>query len=237
MRISHKNMRLVVIAGLALAVGCAALPIHNRILQAGLGLGCALVWGGAWVMLAGRTKSRRLLLVLPWLVLIPFVLPGKPIDPDALRTDYVSRLQGYDGTRYVWGGESPSGIDCSGLPRRALRDALWAVGMSHANGAAFRMWLDQWWFDASALAMSQGDRGRTRALGIAGPLCDLASSPVLPGDLAVRGDGGHVVVYLGGHQWIEADPSWGKVHCWVSLPGDGARFEMHRWVACERTGR
>lgn len=236
MSISRRIIRISVIAGITLAVGCAVLPIHNRILQAGLGLGCALVWGGAWAMLAGRPGSRTLLLAMPWLALVPFMLPGKPIDPDALRADYVSRMRGYDGTRYVWGGESWLGIDCSGLPRRSLRDALWAEGMRHANGTAFRMWLSQWWFDTSALAIRQGYRGQTRTLGITGPLWELDSSPLLPGDLAVRGDGGHVVAYLGDRLWIEADPTWGKVHCWVPKASDGAWYEhmtAHRWVACE----
>ncbi len=224
------------IAGITLAAGCAVFPVHNRVLQAGFFLGVVLAWGGAWSGLAGRTQARRVLLALPWLALLPFVLPGRPLDPDALRADYVARLRGYDGTRYVWGGENSLGIDCSGLPRRALRDALWGEGLRHANGAAFRGWLGQWWFDASALALRQGDRGQTRALGLEGPLWALASSQLLPGDLAVRGDGGHVVAYLGDGQWIEADPTWGKVHCWVPKAGDGAWFEhmtAHRWVACE----
>lgn len=236
MHLSRKATRQMLVIGLTLALGCALLPVHNRILQAGTITGAALAWVGLLRLAAGREWLGRILLVSPLLALPPFLLPGKPINPEALRMDYVSRMRGFDGTRYVWGGESPLGIDCSGLPRRALRDALWSEGWHHANGTAFRAWLAQWWFDTSARAMSMGHRGQTRALGISGPLWELAKSPLLPGDLAVRGDGVHVVVYLGDHQWIEADPTIGKVHCWMSKPSDGAWYEhmtLHRWVAME----
>lgn len=236
MEFSNRRVRRFVMGGFMLAAVCAVFPVHNRMLEAGLFAGLGLAWAGALVLLAGSKWLRAMVFVAPLFAALPFVLPGKPIDPDALRADYVARLRSYDGTHYVWGGESPLGIDCSGLPRKALRDALWAEGWQHANGTAFRKWLAQWWFDSSALAMGQGYRGRTRQAGLSGPLWELDRSPVLPGDLAVRGDGGHVVVYLGDHRWIEADPNRGKVHTWVSTPDDGGWYAVmvvSRWVDCE----
>jgi len=179
---------------------------------------------------------RRVFLLVPLLGIVPFLLPGKPVDADALRNDYVQRMRGYLGTRYVWGGETSLGIDCSGLPRRALRDALWAEGLHHLNGTAFRMWLEQWWFDSSARAMGRGYRGRTKSLGVTGPLWSLVSQNLQPGDLAIRGDGVHVVAYLGDHQWIEADPGRGKVRSWIPVAADGPWYEpmtLHRWVLLE----
>lgn len=91
-------------------------------------------------------------------------------------------------------------------------------------------------FGFSALAMGQGYRGLTRQIGLAGPLWELDRAAILPGDLAVRGDGGHVVVYLGDHRWIEADPNLGKVHTWVSTSNDGGWYSemvVNRWVDCE----
>jgi hypothetical protein len=84
--------------------------------------------------------------------------------------------------------------------------------------------------------MSQSYRGETRPLGVKAPLWEFDESTLRPGDLAVRGDGGHVVVFLGNQQWIEADPTIGKVHIWKSTPGDGAWHEtmtLHRWVICD----
>lgn len=240
MIISRKTARLLLFAGIALAVVCARYPVHDRMSQAGLFAGLLLVWGSLFVLLAPRKKLRAIVLASPLLLIVPFVLPGRPFDPAALRADYVARMRGLDGTRYVYGGENSLGIDCSGLPRKAFRDALWSEGWHHANGTAFRMWLAEWWFDASALAMREGYRGRTRSLGIEGPLWVLDKSALLPGDLAVRGDGGHVVAYLGGHEWIEADPTRGKVHIWIPTPGHGGCYEhmtTHRWVFFERSDK
>lgn len=234
MNLTGNVARVALIAGVTLAVGCALHPIHNRILQTGLAAGVALVWVGLFELSSNHKRLRVALLISPWLVLLPFAMPGKAMDPDRLRADYVNRLLRFEDTRYVWGGESPRGIDCSGLPRRALRDALWTEGWHHANGTAFRMWWEQWCFDSSAKAMGQGYRGRTASLGVSGPLWKLDPSQLLPGDLAIRADGVHVVVYLGNRLWIEADPGRGKVRSWISSPEDGAWYEpmtVHRWVA------
>jgi hypothetical protein len=227
--------RASIIAGILLAAGCGLHPIHNRTFQAGFFAGVALLWWGVASFPPAGWK-RRVFIALPMMVLFPFLLPGKSMDRVSLREDYVRRMRGFLETRYLWGGESPLGIDCSGLPRRALRDALWAEGWKHANGTAFRMWLDQWWYDSSARAMGMGYRGRTRSLDAAGPLWKLDQNPIQPGDLAIREDGVHVVVYLGNHQWIEADPGRGKVRAWTPLPTDGPWYEpmtLHRWAVLD----
>lgn len=236
MAFSSKTARWVSIVGILLVAGCTICPVHSRLLQAGAGAGFLLALSGLFPW-SGRSAGISIFM-LPVVVLglTPFLLPGKSIDPNLLRAEYVARMRGYIGCGYVWGGESSLGIDCSGLPRRALRDALMSEGWRHANGAAFRMWLEQWWFDSSALAMREGYRGITRPLGISGPLWDMDQYALLPGDLAVRGDGHHVVVFLGDHLWIEADPNIGKVHVWKAASGDGKWYQnmtMHRWLICE----
>ncbi len=230
----------MVISGITLAAACAASPIHSRLFQAGFFSGTVLAWCGLFLM-AGRAKKIAIFLAaIPVLALLLLALPKKTIDQNQLRADYVARMRTFDGTRYVWGGESSLGIDCSGLPRRALRDTLWSEGWKHANGFAFRSWLDHWWHDSSALAMSQSYRGATHSLGLSRPLWEADESKLIPGDLAVRSDGGHVVVFLGNHQWIEADPTWGKVHIWTSTPSDGVWFEnmsFHRWAIFDPKAR
>jgi cell wall-associated NlpC family hydrolase len=188
-------------------------------------------WMVLWV--PGAVWRRWVVALLPGLAVLPFLLPGKPVDEQALRRHYVSHLLELDGTRYVWGGESHHGIDCSGLPRLALRKALLDEAFDRANGRAFRWWWEQWWFDASALAMKEGYRGWTRPLHLTGALCDLDPAALQPGDLAVRGDGGHVIVYLGHGQWLQADPTAGKVFQ-AEAPQQPdpwtANMSVHRWT-------
>jgi cell wall-associated NlpC family hydrolase len=165
--------------------------------------------------------------------LIPFLLPSHAIDRAALRTAYLSNLKSYVGTRYIWGGENRIGIDCSGLPRKSLRMALLSCGLKTGNGGAMRAYAEQWWFDASAKALSQGYRGYTIPLHVSGKIQTLDYSTFEPGDLAVTSNGVHVMVYIGGDLWIQADPGIGKVavlngrtdaNHWFKVP-----VTMHRW--------
>ena len=236
MRIARKLPKWMIIAGPVLALACGIHPVHNRMLAAGFLAGVFVFWLGCLLVLSGRPGLRLLVAAAPLAAILPFALPGKPLPSGELRAAYLSGMRSFDGTRYLWGGEGRLGIDCSGLPRRALRDALWAEGWKHANGRAFRMWLDLWCHDSSARAMSRGYRGRTRPLHQAGPLWELADRPILPGDLAIRTDGVHVVVYLGDGEWIEADPTWGRVHIWRAQASDGPWYEpmtLHRWVSLD----
>ena len=94
-----------------------------------------------------------------------------------------------------WGGESSRGIDCSGLPRRALRDALLAYGIRNLNGRAFRGYVEQWWFDASARALGEGYRDYTSPLGATGTIQEMDYGGLVPGDLAVTTSGVHILAY------------------------------------------
>lgn len=208
-------------------------PVNSKILKLAF-LGCVV---GAWIgftVLAWKHKPARLAaLVLPLLAAIPFILPARAIDAEELRRDYVRRMSEFEGTKYHWGGESSRGIDCSGLPRRAYRDALLAYGLKHFNGGALRGYLEQWWFDASAKALGEGYRGYTTPMGTEGTIQGMDYDGLVPGDLAVTTCGVHILAYAGDGKWIQADPGIGAVATLSGRTSDNVWFRSsvttHRW--------
>lgn len=229
------SSRVVLYAG-ALAAYLLWQPLHNGWLRYGLPLLVVAVWTGLLMLAWERKKWRVIVLCLPLLMAVPFVIPGRELDHVRLTDRYLSSMRGFEGTRYVWGGEGHRGIDCSGLPRKALRDALLDQAV-RGNGLAARMWMEQWWYDTSALAMMEGYRGFTRPTGISGPLWKMDSALVRPGDLAVTASGNHVMIHLGGGDWIQADPGPGKVFTGRPDQVDNAWFRsivsIHRWAVLD----
>jgi hypothetical protein len=228
--------RLILIGTLGAVAGLFVIPlnpVNSKILKLAL-LGCIVgAWMGGTTLNWKRRRLRLAALLLPLLVAVPFIAPGRSIHAEELRTDYVRRMSAFEGTRYFWGGESSRGIDCSGLPRRALRDALLAYGVRHWNGQAFRCYLEQWWFDASARALSEGYRDYTSPVGITGTIQKMDDRGLEPGDLAVTHDGVHLLAYAGNGRWIQADPGIGAVatldgradkNGWFNVP-----VTIHRW--------
>jgi hypothetical protein len=208
-------------------------PINSTALKLILLAGVGVAWAGLLALSWKRRPARNILILLALLPVLAVSLPGREIDPARLRDIYVRKMTGYAGTPYFWGGESARGIDCSGLPRRALRDALLTYGLRHVNGRAFRAFAEQWWFDAGAKALGEGYRGYTVSLGVEGTIRGMDYGPLAPGDLAVTSNGIHVLVYAGDGRWIQADPGIGSV---VTLDGlkdqnswFNTRVSMHRW--------
>jgi hypothetical protein len=229
------SSRLVLYAG-ALAAYLLWQPLHNGWLRYGLPLTLLVMWVGLLMRVWDRRKWRTVVLCLPVLLALPFVMPGRELDRGRLTDHYLASMRRFEGTRYVWGGEGGRGIDCSGLPRRALRDALLDQAL-RGNGRAARMWLEQWWYDTSAMAMGQGYRGFTRPTGVAGPLWKIDPSLMQAGDLAVTQSGNHVMIHLGGGDWIQSDPTPGKVITGrpdqVENPWFRSVVSVHRWTALE----
>jgi hypothetical protein len=210
------------------------MKLNQRLLGTGFLLAVVFSIFSGGLGLVWRNKAFRFTLIgVPLLIGSVFLLPGREMDAVALRKSYVKRMSGFEGTRYYWGGEGSRGIDCSGLPRRAYRDALLGEGLRNLNGRALRMAVAHWWFDASAKALMEGHRSYVVPLGISGTVRSVDMETLLPGDLAITADGVHVMVYSGPGKWIQADPGENKV---VTLdPGTSengwfdSRIAMFRW--------
>ncbi len=177
--------------------------------------------------------SKYAVIGLTTLTLAVLLFPKRPANMERLRFKYADAMAGFEGVRYLWGGEGRLGIDCSGLPRKALRSALIEEGLRTLNPSLIRQALRHWWFDASARALAEGYRDYAIPLKVEGTIQKLDAAPLLPGDLAITHDGIHVVVYLGKDRWIQADPGSQKVvilngrndrNVWFQAP-----VRLYRW--------
>ena len=174
-----------------------------------LTLGLTL-WATALALAWPQRRLRWSVVGVPLVLGLVLLLPGRTVDTADLRARMVTALRYYDGVTYFWGGENSVGIDCSGLVRRARIDAEWSYAFAHLDPGAIRRALSLWWFDQSAFAMGQLDRGITVHLDEVENLATCPQDRYLSGDFAILG-GVHVVAALGEGTWIEADPSEKKV--------------------------
>lgn len=192
---------------------------------------------GSLLLLWRFPRFRFLPVLIAGLISLPFLLPGRPVDPSDLHETYIDELRNFEGCPYHWGGESRFGIDCSGLPRRSLINALMRRGIAGLNASALRHAAGLWWYDASAKALSEGYRDETIPLGNDGKLRELDLAKLSTGDLAVTQGGAHMLVYLGDGNWIQADPGVGNVITENALrdsnPWFSYRVTTHRWRVFE----
>jgi hypothetical protein len=216
---------------MAIAAGGMLYPIHGAFSKLATILGLLGFIGSAAALVWRRKLLRIGLGVALAGASLVFCMPGGAVHRDSLRGRYVANLRSYEGTRYVWGGEGGRGIDCSGLPRRAYRDALLAEGLCTLNGRLTRHWMEQWWNDAGAKDMAAGADGRLVKL--PGPDAARPEDGLEAGDVAVVNGDTHVLVYLGGGTWMEADPDAGKVIVHDGHPGGrsslGVSPKILRW--------
>jgi hypothetical protein len=189
------------------------------------------------VLISWRNRILRFSILGVCLAIPVFLsIPSQhPIDPNTLRELYVQKLKRYNGTRYVYGGENGFGIDCSGLVREGMIEALLTYGTRHLHSGAIRSAIKLWWHDCNATRLvnlpgiTQPIRGDEY-----GPLHEIAG--VEAGDLAITKSGSHVLAYLGHQQWIEADPGVGGTHLFTldgefkNLSDELVLFVRWRWL-------
>jgi hypothetical protein len=169
-------------------------------------------------------------------LLIVTLWAAQPSRAPDLQSSFVTSLLAYRETPYVWGGENGRGIDCSGLIRRAMINALLAQGWKTHDPSLWREAAFIWWNDCSANEMKNGYSGRIQPIFETRSLNSLNESQLKTGDIAVLKSGVHVLAYVGKGTWIQADPNLanggGKV-IETSVPSRngwfGQRVIMCRW--------
>lgn len=186
-------------------------PVGNKLLRLVAILAGLVFFSGAfwfwWEKKWVRYSLMALLILLSGLLL----LPGRIVAVPALQHAYTQALIGYQGTRYIWGGENRQGIDCSGLVRQGMVDATFKEGIVTWNGRLIRQSLALRWYDCSAESLKDGYRGFAIKLGETQALHQFDHSQLQSGDFAITSDGVHALAYLGNETWIEADPGAHKV--------------------------
>ena len=130
---------------------------------------------------------------------------------DILRDKYIKSLLNYEGTKYIWGGESKYGIDCSGLIRCGMINTNMKEGIKELNSRLIREALFLWWNDCSAKELGNGYRNKTIQIATAKSINEIDYRLLLPGDFVVTESGVHTLAYIGNQTWIEANPDKMKV--------------------------
>lgn len=203
-------MWLLAVGQLVVLLALAVYPINSIMFRLPFLTLLLTLWTTILTLAWPWRRLRWSVVGVPIVLLVVLLLPGRAVDTADLRARSVAALRHYDGVTYLWGGEGSIGIDCSGLVRRARMDAEWSYAFAHLDPGAIRRALSLWWFDQSAFAMGQLDRGITVRLDEVENLATCPHDRYLPGDFAILG-GVHVVAALGEGTWIEADPSEKKV--------------------------
>ena len=234
------RMRRALLRGwglLAFATFCITIyPISHRTTRLFVVLAIPVLCMGGVLLIRRRWSVAAFIAGVIAALGVFLVCPGRAPAPELLRQAYRTCLGGYEGCRYVWGGENWLGIDCSGLVRRALVSAQIRCGLLSRDAGLVRSGLDLWWHDCSARALRDGYGDYTRRLLSAASINAISNDFLCVGDLAVTADGIHVMAFLGERTWIEADPRVGRVvvlRAPSESPWCGVPVEVVRWRVLE----
>ena len=186
-------------------------PISYGLIRLSIVSLTAILYLGLIYLTSKNFLVRSLLILFLSILSIFAIAPGREFITGNLRNAYISQLNKYEGTNYIWGGENKIGIDCSGLVRQGLIQANFNRGILTLNPALVRQAFSLWWYDSSALALRDGYRNYTSNLFASDKINLISELKIQPGDLAVTQDGVHILAYTGKQTWIEADPIYKKV--------------------------
>jgi cell wall-associated NlpC family hydrolase len=211
----------VVVAVLYLTAEVTPLVRKVEAATVGVWLLAGIFHGTVWLRRSPRARGPAVIVLL--LLAVWLIWAGRPPDPARLRETYVRQLLSYRSTRYVWGGETHAGIDCSGLARVAWLEAMVSEGLCTANPRLLgpELWTC-WWNDVSATAFGDGAFGYTRPVTTVPCLDRSSHAGILPGDLAIALPR-HVLIYIGKRRWIEATSAHG-VAVFTATPTVSRRY-------------
>ena len=183
-------------------------PVNSFISRTLFLISFLALWLSPWIS-GIKSKTLMTVQILFSLIVMGFYfVPNFDEDLDFLKKSYLNNLKSFEKTRYVWGGANFVGIDCSGLPRKAYIKALFKNGFSKFESTCIRDSIELWWYDSSAKALKENYRSYTETVE---QNISIKNYDTEIGDLAITSDGVHVIIYLGEHQWIHADPYAGNV--------------------------
>ena len=216
--LNKKKILWNIILPIILLVGSNLWPVNNAICRVLMIVSAVYLLAFLciiWVKSYKKHKRITIFIMIIILVFFAYMSIGSLFEDEAttleLRKNYIQELKHYEGVRYVWGGENMLGMDCSGLPRKALRNALLKTAFTNGNGKYLRYAIKTWWLDASAEALANGYQHYVTTDGTEGTVSNASEHHLSPGDLAITEDGRHVMVFLEEDTWISADPLQGKV--------------------------
>lgn len=149
-------------------------------------------------------KTTPILLIL--VILLVFIVS---ISGDYTKKPFSEHLVSFKGTRYVWGGENKVGIDCSGLIRASMMKKILSENLYEIDVLSLKILLNLWWNDFSARDMKKNKLFLN--LGSYSRIENISDEILSLGDIAITSDGVHCLAYVGGGQWIHADPNEKKV--------------------------
>jgi hypothetical protein len=224
--IGRRQIYLLWCVALFLLVILLIQPISYAIMRLAIVLLIGATWSGIFYLWWKRVSIRIITLIISAFCLLFVISPDRAVNIEALRSEYIHQLHTYTDTPYVWGGENHWGIDCSGLVREGLIQANLQQGITTLNPTLVRQGLAMWWFDLSALALRDGERGWTTRLFKAESINKIDLTQLLSGDLAATIDGQHILAYVGQNQWIEADPGYHKTMVFKVPDADNIWFQV-----------